>query len=263
MTDLPSSAKYVILGAGIHGFSTGWHLAMELESRDRGSGADIIVLDKTGVGAGASGIACGCVRNLYMTGRCTPSCAIAWTCGVRPGRASASSRWATSGAAEGKELAGVREASTRSQNAAGYPSDLYVGDDAKRSSRASGPTSTPTTSTSPCTRSVSGYAGTRQAVDGLAQKCADHGVRIIHRRRSDWVTMSGGGEVKAVHTNQGDMQVRPGDLGPGRLDPQALEHARRPRHRGLPVPRRRHAKQGHVDLLAAAGRRGLSTTGLT
>ena len=68
MTDLPPSVKYVILGAGIHGLSTGWHLAMELEQRKRGSGADIVILDKTGVGAGASGIACGCVRNLYMTG---------------------------------------------------------------------------------------------------------------------------------------------------------------------------------------------------
>ena len=66
-TDLPAASKYVILGAGIHGLSTGWHLAMELEQRKRGAGADIIILDKTGVGAGASGIACGCVRNLYMT----------------------------------------------------------------------------------------------------------------------------------------------------------------------------------------------------
>src|SRR3546814_13124799 len=32
-----------------------------------GSGKDIIVLDKTAPGAGASGIACGCVRNFYMT----------------------------------------------------------------------------------------------------------------------------------------------------------------------------------------------------
>src|SRR5512141_733408 len=67
MSSFPSAVQYVILGAGIHGLSTGWHLAMELEKRQRGSGSDIVVLDKTGVGAGASGIACGCVRNLYMT----------------------------------------------------------------------------------------------------------------------------------------------------------------------------------------------------
>src|SRR3972149_11261551 len=67
MTQLPDSVPYVVVGAGIHGLSTGWHLAMELEKRKRGSGADVVVLDKTGVDAGASGIACGCVRNLYMT----------------------------------------------------------------------------------------------------------------------------------------------------------------------------------------------------
>ena len=67
MSEIPGSVSYVVVGAGIHGLSTGWHLAMELARRGRGSGKDVIVLDKTGVGAGASGIACGCVRNLYMT----------------------------------------------------------------------------------------------------------------------------------------------------------------------------------------------------
>ncbi|MFZ0013919.1 MAG: FAD-dependent oxidoreductase, partial [Acidimicrobiia bacterium] len=62
MPDLPESAKYVIVGAGVHGMSTAWHLAMEL-----GSGADIVVVDKSRPGAGATGIACGCVRNFYMT----------------------------------------------------------------------------------------------------------------------------------------------------------------------------------------------------
>src|SRR5262245_65460164 len=66
-TPLPSSTRYVIVGAGIHGLSTAWHLAMALKARHTGSGADVIVVDKTSPGAGASGIACGCVRNLYMT----------------------------------------------------------------------------------------------------------------------------------------------------------------------------------------------------
>jgi glycine/D-amino acid oxidase-like deaminating enzyme len=63
---LPSHAKYVVIGAGVHGLSTAWHLAKELEARGSGSGADVIVLDKTGVGAGPSGIACGVVRNNYF-----------------------------------------------------------------------------------------------------------------------------------------------------------------------------------------------------
>jgi glycine/D-amino acid oxidase-like deaminating enzyme len=63
---IPSRAKYVIVGAGIHGLSTAWHLAEELQAAGKGSGADIVVLDKSGVGAGASGIACGVVRNNYF-----------------------------------------------------------------------------------------------------------------------------------------------------------------------------------------------------
>jgi glycine/D-amino acid oxidase-like deaminating enzyme len=55
-----------VIGAGMHGLSTAWHLAGELAARGRGSGADILVIDKTGVGAGASGIACGTIRNNYF-----------------------------------------------------------------------------------------------------------------------------------------------------------------------------------------------------
>ena len=63
---LPDQSKYVIIGAGVHGLSTAWHLAKELKARGRGSGEDVIVLDKTGVAAGASGIACGVIRNNYF-----------------------------------------------------------------------------------------------------------------------------------------------------------------------------------------------------
>jgi glycine/D-amino acid oxidase-like deaminating enzyme len=63
---LPSSVKYVIIGAGIHGLSTAYHLAQRLKASGRGSGADILVIDKTGIGGGASGIACGVVRNNYF-----------------------------------------------------------------------------------------------------------------------------------------------------------------------------------------------------
>jgi glycine/D-amino acid oxidase-like deaminating enzyme len=63
---LPDSCRYVVIGAGVHGLSTAWHLAKELEASGRGSGDDVIVLDKTGVGAGPSGIACGVIRNNYF-----------------------------------------------------------------------------------------------------------------------------------------------------------------------------------------------------
>ena len=62
---LPAHVKYLVIGAGIHGLSTAYHLARALEAEGRGSGADIAVVDKTDIAAGASGIACGVVRNNY------------------------------------------------------------------------------------------------------------------------------------------------------------------------------------------------------
>jgi glycine/D-amino acid oxidase-like deaminating enzyme len=58
----PTSANVVVVGAGVHGLSTALHLA-ELE----GSGDGIVVLDKQRVGAGASGISGGIVRNFYLS----------------------------------------------------------------------------------------------------------------------------------------------------------------------------------------------------
>jgi glycine/D-amino acid oxidase-like deaminating enzyme len=50
----------------VHGLSTAYHLARGLKARGKGSGADIVVVDKSGVAAGASGIACGVIRNNYF-----------------------------------------------------------------------------------------------------------------------------------------------------------------------------------------------------
>ena len=63
---VPQSIKYAIIGAGVHGLSTAFHLAQMLKKTGRGSGDDIIVVDKGTVGSGASGIACGVVRNNYF-----------------------------------------------------------------------------------------------------------------------------------------------------------------------------------------------------
>ena len=62
---MPSHVKTLIIGAGIHGLSTAWHLAERLEAQGKGGGRDILVVDKTAIAAGASGIACGVVRNNY------------------------------------------------------------------------------------------------------------------------------------------------------------------------------------------------------
>src|SRR5919201_4095368 len=67
MQKTPSSSPYLVLGGGVHGLSSAYHLALELEASGRGSGEDVIVLEKSRIGAGASGIACGVVRNFYFS----------------------------------------------------------------------------------------------------------------------------------------------------------------------------------------------------
>jgi methylglutamate dehydrogenase subunit A len=64
---LPRSSPYVVVGGGVHGLSSAYHLALALEERGRGSGRDVVVVEKSRIGAGASGIACGVVRNFYFS----------------------------------------------------------------------------------------------------------------------------------------------------------------------------------------------------
>ena len=52
---IPAATTYLVIGAGVNGLSTAWHLAMELKARGKGSGADVLVIDKTGPGGGAVG----------------------------------------------------------------------------------------------------------------------------------------------------------------------------------------------------------------
>ena len=61
MTILPKKAKVVIIGGGIHGLSTAWHLSQKYKNEN-----DVVVLEKSSIAAGASGIACGVVRNNYF-----------------------------------------------------------------------------------------------------------------------------------------------------------------------------------------------------
>ena len=54
----PTHAKYlIVVGAGIHGLSTAYHLALQLNglSGQRQWRDDILVIDKSGIASGASG----------------------------------------------------------------------------------------------------------------------------------------------------------------------------------------------------------------
>ena len=61
MSTLPTKAKVVIIGGGIHGLSTAWKLSETYKNP-----GDIVVLEKKDIAAGASGIACGVIRNNYF-----------------------------------------------------------------------------------------------------------------------------------------------------------------------------------------------------
>ena len=63
---LPEHADFVVIGAGIHGLSTSWRLAQRLIEQGKNVEGRIVVLDKSGIASGASGIACGVVRNNYF-----------------------------------------------------------------------------------------------------------------------------------------------------------------------------------------------------
>lgn len=63
---IPEHVEFVIIGAGIHGLSTSWRLAQKLIDKGEAVEDRIVVLDKSGIASGASGIACGVVRNNYF-----------------------------------------------------------------------------------------------------------------------------------------------------------------------------------------------------
>ena len=54
-----SPASHLVVGGGVLGLSTAWRLAER--------GADVLVLEKSRIGSGASGAAGGIVRNYYRS----------------------------------------------------------------------------------------------------------------------------------------------------------------------------------------------------
>jgi hypothetical protein len=82
-----------------------------------------------------------------------------------------------------------------SQARVGYPSDVYQGKDARDFLRRIWPDFKTDGIDVVLHEKVSGYAGTRQAIAGLAQKCLDHGVRIFPASKSR-VTTGGGLRVE-------------------------------------------------------------------
>ena len=190
------------MGAGIHGLSTAWHLAGELRRRGLGGGEDVLVLDKRGVGAGASGIACGVIRNNYFQ----PA--------MRELMAHSVSVWESDPGAFAYHPVGYLQIAPEAmrkdvakifaeQQAIGYPSVLVEGERECRAYmlamfddwQAPGITAI-------LHEQRGGYANNVRSLRGLAAKAEAEGVRI-----ATGVTVTGirtsAGAVTAVETDQG------------------------------------------------------------
>jgi glycine/D-amino acid oxidase-like deaminating enzyme len=202
---LPARASCVVIGAGVHGLSTAWHLAREAKARGLGSGGDVIVLDKTGVAAGASGIACGVIRNNYFQ----PA--------MRQLMAHSVSVWESDPEAFAYHPVGYMQISPevmhddvvqihKEQQAIDYPSTLVEGEEDCRSYmqnifydwQAENITSI-------LHEHRGGYANNKASVRALAAKAQAEGVRIQTGVRVTGFRMQDG-SVDAVETDQGTVR---------------------------------------------------------
>jgi methylglutamate dehydrogenase subunit A len=202
---VPAHSRYVVVGAGIHGLSTAWHLARELRGRGLGGGGDILVLDKTGVGAGASGIACGVIRNNYFQ----PA--------MRELMAHSVAIWESDPGAFAYHPVGYMQIAPEEmhedvakiyaeQQAIGYPSALIEGERDCRAYmlemfddwQAAGITAI-------LHERKGGYANNVRSLRGLAAKAESEGVRILTGIEVTGIR-TGGGAVTAVETSQGEVR---------------------------------------------------------
>ena len=114
------TAAYLVIGAGVHGLSTAWHLAQQ--------GEQVLVVDKTGVAAGASGIACGVIRNNYFQpamSELMAACVEIWESQPETLHYHGSGYIALGPEAQAEDLSVVHERHQR----IGYPSELVTGAD--------------------------------------------------------------------------------------------------------------------------------------
>lgn len=200
-----SQVRYLIIGAGIHGLSTAWQLARRLRTTGQGDGSDVVVIDKSGIGAGASGVACGVIRNNYFQ----PA--------MRELMAHSVDVWESDPEAFAYHPVGYLQVAPESmrsdveqiyqeQRAIGYQSELVVGEkdctryllDMFSDWQAGG-------STAVLHEKRGGYANNVASLKGLAAKAEAEGVRIRSGVRVTGVSVDGGA-VTSVQTDSGDIR---------------------------------------------------------
>lgn len=220
---VPRSTKYLIIGAGVHGLSTAYHLALQLKARGLGSGADITIIDKTGIAAGASGIACGVIRNNYFQ----PAMAKLMAANVEV--------WESDPAAyhyhevgyialgPTGQVSDLTEVAGRHEQI-GYPSELITGESAVREHmlklfpdwRAPGLQVA-------LHEHKGGFALNVESMQGIAGKAKAEGVTIIEGIKVNGFELDGTGAVTKVNTSGGDIECDQVIVGVGPWIPRVWE----------------------------------------
>jgi len=202
-----AAAPYVVVGAGMHGLSTAYHLALELSRRELGSGADILVLDKATPGAGATGIACGVVRNNYFQpamSELMQACVEVWESDPQAFAYNPVGYIALGAAVQEADLAATYERQER----IGYRSELIEGEaevDAHMKSlfpdwRAQGVTI--------CLHEhQGGFAFNTDSVLGLRDKCLAEGVKVLSYTEVTGFRFRDDDSVSVVETSKGEIEV--------------------------------------------------------
>jgi glycine/D-amino acid oxidase-like deaminating enzyme len=204
---VPGQTSYVVVGAGIHGLSTAYHLAKELRTRRLGSGSDVVVLDKSRPGAGASGIACGVVRNNYFQpamSELMQACVEVWESDPEAYAYNPVGYIALGAEVQEADLTATFERQER----IGYDSELIVGADAVDAHmkdlfpdwRAQGVTV--------CLHEKQGgFAFNLDSVEGLHGKCRSEGVEVLSGVEVTGFAEAGDGTITAVETSEGPIEV--------------------------------------------------------